>query len=164
MARSDYKPSLRTQAAWKRLSAYYGADVIERKYGLEADPSWDRILARLDREVMGTVFAEMKTKHPSFPPTQGEFEQLIKSVTAPPPSNDGPGMQERLTDYVLAHRRLTPWQLSHSSQWRCEYQGNCGRAGTQPSENFATTAIVIPADPNGTAGFRVTVMDMEAGV
>lgn len=165
MASAKHKPSPRSQAAWKRLSVYYGADVIERKYGIVAPPEWCRLFDRLDRENLGAVLAETKSKHPSYPPTHGEFEEIVKALTAPPPTNDGPSTVERLKDYVLRTRghRLTGFQLR--APWEYLYQGKCGRAGMPASEDHATTAVIVPPDPDGKSpGFKVTTMDMEAGL
>jgi hypothetical protein len=145
--------SSRAIEAWKRFAAWYGADTLERKYGLKPPEDWCEIFDSLDRDQLARVLADVRVKFPTWMPGLGEFEQLVREIRKPVPMR-GPTVQEQLTSYVLRNYRLTfnqtrgPWRwLGTGNQWT--------------GEGFAITGVVIPADGDA-PGYRVMVVDMQS--
>lgn len=139
--------------AWKRFASWYGADTLERKYGLKAPDDWCEVFDSLSRDDLARVLAETRVRFPTWMPSLGEFEQLVREVLKPKQLR-GPLIQERLTEYVLRNYRLTFTQTR--SPWRWLGSGN-----HWTGEGFVVTGVEIP--PDGDApGYRVMVTDMEA--
>ena len=49
---TEFRPSKRANDAWKRFAAWYGADTLERKFGLQAPQDWCEVFDRLDRDAL----------------------------------------------------------------------------------------------------------------
>lgn len=146
------KPTKRTNDAWTRFATWYGADALERKFGLTPPPEWCDVLERLDREKLAVVLANCKQKYPAWMPTLPEFEALVGQHSAP--VNTGPSMQERLSRVVI--RRCTEEQLR--LPWTYLYRGSADRN----SSDFEITGVDIPAD-GANPGRRFMVADLELG-
>jgi hypothetical protein len=141
---------------WRKLAAWYGADVIERKFGAEIPQDWAAAIDGIDDDKLEGVLADVRIKHPTWPPGLPEFEQLIKAANRPV-YQEGPTITDRLDAYVLRTRRLTPVQQL-SMSWKYLYRGN-----PRTGEGLETTGVVIAADGDA-PGYRVMVMDMLAEV
>ena len=89
--------SAQTKHVWKRFCAWYGADVVERKYGLNAPDDWARAIDAIDRSRLDGVLAGVRAAHPVWPPTLHEFETLAKPKAA------GPNPVDILDAYVREH-------------------------------------------------------------
>lgn len=144
--------SKQAQDTWKRLGSWYGADTIERKYGLRVPDDWCEVIDRLDRDTLAMVLAETRMKFATWMPGLGEFEQIVREVRKPAPLQ-GPSLQEQLTDYVLKNYTLTTEQLR--LPWRWLHTGNRFNG-----EGFTITGVDIPADGDVT-GYRVMVSQMQ---
>lgn len=155
--------SRQAQAVWRRFCAFYGADVVERKYGVQPPADWCVVIDEIDSDRIDGVLADIRSKHPAWPPGLSEFESISKAAAKP--RHSGPTMQEMLTDFVLRSKSLTSNQLTRP--WKFLYSGYPGCAGdpndhtTRPSSDFAITGVVIPADGDA-PGHRVMVIDMRA--
>jgi len=154
--------SRQAQDTWKRFASWYGADVLERKFGLTVPPDWSDAIDSLDRNQLAMVLGETKQKYPTWMPGLPEFEGLIRQVRKPAAPSVGPSVQEQLISFVLANRSLTPEQLSRPWDYIVE------RFDAQPSwakemvHNWGmrVTGVVIPADGEN-PGYRVMTMDMD---
>lgn len=89
--------SKQTQQVWKRFAAWYGADVLERKYGLSTPDDWAKAIEKIQPSAIETIMADVRAKHPTWPPTLHEFEQLAK----PKPAGSSP--VDVLDAYVRKH-------------------------------------------------------------
>jgi len=136
---------------WKRFASWYGADALERKFGLTCPPDWAEAIDGLDRNTLARVMAETKQKFPTWMPGLPEFEALIASLRRPA-GPEVPPMHEQLCDFVIKHRKLTGEQLRQP--WTYLYRGNV-RTGV----DFAVTGVVVPADGEH-PGYRIMVEDM----
>jgi hypothetical protein len=137
---------------WRKLAAWYGADVIERKFGAEIPKDWAEAIDAIDDDKLNGVLADVRIKHPTWPPGLPEFEQLVRDANRPK-SNFGPSMQDQLCEFVLKTKALTKEQ--RAAPWKFLYTGNA-RTG----EGFAVTGVVVPA--LGGTGHRVMVIDMQS--
>jgi hypothetical protein len=145
--------SYQAKQVWRKFGAWYGADVIERKFGVGIPDDWAEVIDTIEKGKLDGVLADVRVKHPTWPPGLPEFEQIAKAANRPAFHN-GPSVQEQLRDYVLRAKRLTPAQLR--APWRDIYTGN-GRTG----EGLVVTGVVVP--PDGDApGYRVMVIDMQS--
>lgn len=139
------KVSRRAQEAWTRFASWYGADVLDRKYGLTPPQDWCEVLDELDRETLAAVMAETKSKFPSWMPGLPEFEAIVRQIKAPTVQR-GPSIMDQLHDFVMANYRLTPRQLRGPRTWL--------------HRDGVISGVVIPADGD-TPGFRVMAEDMQ---
>lgn len=89
--------SLQVKHVWKRFCAWYGADVIERKYGAAAPEDWCRAIDAVDRQRLDAIMVDVRAAHPVWPPTLHEFEHLAK------PKPAGPNPVDVLDAYVRKH-------------------------------------------------------------
>lgn len=89
--------SWQTKHVWKRFCAWYGADVVERKFGTQAPEDWSAVINGIARDRLEIVLADVRAKHPTWPPNLFEFEQLAK------PRSSGPNPIEVLDAYVKQH-------------------------------------------------------------
>lgn len=155
--------SWQAKQVWKRFGSWYGADALERKYGAVVPDDWCEVIDAIERGKLELLLADVRAKFPTWLPSLPEFEGLAKQL-AEPARDAGPSTQERLVDFVLRTRRLTPAQLR--MPWRFLYCGDCGTGGERgrrPSQDYAVTGVVVPADGDH-PGYRVMFVDMEAEV
>lgn len=155
---SDSKPSQRAREAWKRFASWYGADVLERKFGPNPPADWCTVLDSLDRETLGAVMADVKSKFPTWMPGLPEFEAIVQRIRRP--YAGVVSAQEQLVDYVLRNYRLTPSQLR--APWRFLHAGQSGFAGVPASHDYRVAGVIVPADDDQ-PGYRVLVEDMQLG-
>lgn len=144
--------SWQARQVWKRFCAWYGADVIERKYGAVVPEDWCGVIDDIPPGKLENVLADVRMKHPSWPPGLPEFEAITRAVNKP--VFDGPSPMERLCDFVLKTKPLTAAQLR--GPWRFIGAGN-----VRNGEGFAIAGVIVPADGDR-PGYRVMVQDMEA--
>lgn len=139
---------------WRKFGAWYGADVIERKFGAEIPKDWADAIDRVDDAKLDGVLADVRAKHPTWPPGLPEFEQIVRAANRPK-YDEGPSMQSLLTEYAVRTKHITKEQLV--LPWTYLYTGNA-RTG----EGLAVTGLVIPAGGDA-PGYRIMVIDMQAG-
>jgi hypothetical protein len=139
---------------WRKFGAWYGADVIERKFGAEIPKDWADAIDEVDDNKLDGVLADVRAKHPTWPPGLPEFEQIVRAANRPV-FQEGPTMTDRLEAFVLRTKRLTPMQLLGSS-WTYLYRGN-----PHTGEGLVTTGVQIAADGDA-PGLRVMAIDTEA--
>lgn len=149
----SYTISARVRGVWKKLSDWYGADVVAKHHGAIPPREWCEVIDDIpSKEAMARILAEVRAKHVTFPPRFPEFEVIATKLGRAIDPN-APSMQERLKDFVLRTKSLT-----RDQQWRpwtYLYTGNV-RSG----ENSAVTGVVVPADGEH-PGYRVMVADMQ---
>jgi len=145
--------SWQAKQVWKRFCAWYGADVIERKYGVQVPDDWCEVIDSIDRGKLEGVLADVRSKHPTWPPGLPEFEQVVKAANKPV-CVEGPTMQERLRDFVLRTKPLTQAQIR--APWK-----DIGTGNARTGEGFAVVGVVVPPDGEF-PGYRVMVVDMQA--
>jgi hypothetical protein len=136
---------------WKRFCGWYGADAIERKFGLQAPDDWRDSIDSVNEKTLESAMTQIRQRFPTWPPSLPEFEQIVRDLRKSA-DNRGPTTLELLTDYVLRTKSLSKNQAS--SPWTYIGTGNA-RTG----EGFAITGVVIPADGSN-PGYRVMVADM----
>lgn len=141
--------SFQARQVWKKFCSWYGADVIERKYGVQVPEDWSDVIDAIDRDRLDGVLADVRAKHPTWPPGLPEFEAIARHAGRAYDSS--PPMHERLIDFVLRTKPLTPTQFRTH---RCLYRFD------QASGQKVTTGIVVDADGDA-PGYRVMVEDME---
>lgn len=151
---SERKISWQARQTWKRFCGWYGADVVERKFGLQPPEDWCEAIDAVQEKILDTVLGQVRGKFPTWPPSLPEFEQLVRLVRSPSIAR-GPTMQERLMEFVVRTKHLTGGQLS--TAWT--YVGT-GDAHT--GEGFVITGVVVPPD-GSIPGYRVMVEDMGGG-
>lgn len=158
---TDFRPSKRANDAWKRFAVWYGADSLERKFGLSAPQDWCEVFDALDRDILARVMAEVKVKFPTWMPGLPEFEALIRQVGRPAPPQFGPTVAERLNDFVLAHRSLTPTQLR--MPWRYigrQFDAPGVDGKMRHNHGVEITGVIVPADGDH-PGYRVLLEDLQ---
>jgi hypothetical protein len=138
---------------WRKFGAWYGADVIERKFGAEIPEDWANAIDGIDDDKLDVVLADVRARHPTWPPGLPEFEQLIKAANRPV-YQEGPTIAAQLTEFVARNRSLTKGQLA--GLWQYLYRGN-----PRTGEGLETVGVVIAADGDA-PGYRVTVEDMRS--
>jgi hypothetical protein len=148
--------SYQAKQVWRKFGAWYGADVIERKFGADIPEDWGSAIDAIRSDKLDAVLSDVRSKHPTWPPGLPEFEQLVAAANRPV-FQEGPTMAAQLTEYVTRTRRLTAGQLT--GLWQYLYRGN-----PRTGEGLETVGVVIAADGDA-PGYRVTVEDMrsEAG-
>jgi hypothetical protein len=146
--------SYQAKQVWRKFAAWYGADVIERKFGAEIPDDWAAAIDSIGSDKLDGVMVDVRNKHPTWPPGLPEFEQLVRAANRPT-FQEGPTMAERLDAFVLRTKRLTRQQMLGSS-WKYLYCGN-----PRTGEGLHTTGVQIAADGD-VPGFRVMAIDMEA--
>lgn len=141
MPKGSYTPHARTRDAWKKFIAWYGADHVERRYGLQAPSEWDRVLSRLDRDKMAAVLSDTKSEHSSYMPSLGDFEQIVERHLPTVKPVVGPSIIERFCEYGL--KRCSPEQAM--VPWTYHFLGSSGGPGVPASPDHAVIAVTIPA-------------------
>lgn len=80
----DYTITRRVHAVWKKLSDWYGADVIAKNFGAIPPREWcEAIDGIASRQGLDQVLSEMRAKHVIFPPRFPEFEALLARAARP---------------------------------------------------------------------------------
>jgi hypothetical protein len=148
------KASWQVRQVWKRFGGWYGADALERKFGLQPPDDWIDAIDKVERQKLEQIMTDVRAKYPTWMPSLPEFELLVTAANRPV-FKEGPTMAERLDAFVLRTKRLTPMQLLGSS-WTYLYRGN-----PHTGEGLVTTGVQIAADGD-VPGFRVMAIDMEA--
>jgi len=132
---------------WKRLTHWYGADAMERKFRtLAPPPDWAKAIDGVGKERIALVLADVRTKYPSFLPNLPEFDAIAarhapKSGARPDPPN------MRLANHAIRHLPLTPKQFRGS--W------------TYLRADNEIVGLVIAADGDA-PGYRVMLSDLDA--
>ena len=144
---TERKIPWQARQVWKRFCGWYGADMLERKFGPSPPEDWCDAIEDIDPKRLDTVLANVRMKHPQWPPGLPEFEQIAR--TAGRARNEGPATHEALTADVLRAKPPTPNQLRG---WTFFGEGELPFAG-----------VLIPSDGDA-PGYRVTVADMQGGV
>lgn len=151
---SERKISWQARQTWKRFCGWYGADVVERKFGLQAPEDWCDAIDAVEEKTLETVLEHVRGKFPTWPPSLPEFEQLVRIVRSPSIAR-GPTVQERLKDFVVRTKHLSNGQLSQPWTY-------LGTGDARTGSGFAITGVVVPAD-GPLPGYRVMVEDMGGG-
>lgn len=112
MSSRTKRPSPRAQRFWDRLVSWYGTRLTDQ-YGKDPAGDWCDVVDDHDNPTVALVLAEIKSKHPQYPPSYPEVDALFVRLRKPPGADAGPTVPERLCDYVLRHYagRLTRTQL-----------------------------------------------------
>jgi hypothetical protein len=150
-ATPNYTISKRVNYVWKKLCAWYGADIMEKQFGAVPPRDWceaiDGIRARDDLE---RILTQTRQKHVNWPPRLPQFEAIVSDVGRPQQHGRTPNIAEQLTAFVCRTKRLTRAQMRDWTFFGGEGEAHAG--------------VVIPADPAANApGYRVTVADMTFG-
>lgn len=148
---TERKISWQARQTWKRLCGWYGADVMERKFGVQPPEDWCEAIDAVDEKTLEVVLTQVRSKYVAWPPSMPDFEQIARNVRSPSIAL-GPSLQEQLKAFVVRTRSLTRNQLA--TPWTYLGTGN-GRTG----EGFAIVGVVVPADGES-HGYRVMVEDM----
>lgn len=143
---TERKISYATKQVWKRFCAWYGADVVERKFGLQPPTDWAELIDSIDDRLMDRILADTRQKFPTWPPALPEFEQIV--IIAKRPQQYAPTMVDQLCTFVLRNRQLTPNQVRMT--WAYLHRDG------------VVSGVVIPADGEH-QGYRVMVEDMQLG-
>lgn len=140
--RSRSKVSARADRFWKRLAGWYGARLAEQ-YGEDPPQDWCAVVDDASNETIQRALAEIKIRHTVYPPTFPEFDAIVAKLSRAAAVE--PSTAERLHDYIVNNRTLTPAQLR--ARW--EYHGLDG------------TCVAVDVPPDGDVpGFRVRVDDL----
>lgn len=70
------RPSTRATRFWKRLAQNYGAKLAE-EYGPNPPEDWCAVIDRTDDERLNKSLVAIRSQHPNWPPTLGQFEAVI---------------------------------------------------------------------------------------
>lgn len=153
--------SARSARLWSRLQQWYGSRLAE-VYGQEPGRDWCELVDASDNETVKLVLSQIREKHTTFPPTFPEFDALFAKARAPS-QRTGPTLVDKLCEFVLSHRTLTPHQMR--APWTFlsqEFDAIAGDGKMQTNHGVTITGVLIP--PDGDApGLRVMVEDMNAG-
>jgi hypothetical protein len=145
------KTSWQVRQVWKRFGGWYGADALERKFGLAPPDDWVESIDKIERSKLEQIMSDVRAKYPTWMPSLPEFEQLVRQANKPV-YHEGPSIEFKLTEFVLRTKTLTRTQLMPFS-WSYLYRGN-----VRTGEGFQTTGVVIAADGDA-PGFRVMAID-----
>lgn len=151
---NERKIGWQSRQTWKRFCAWYGADAVERKFGVQPPEDWCDCIEDLDEIALAKAMAQVREKFPTWMPSLPEFEQIIRDLRRAASAGDAPTLQEQLTTFVLRTKSLTSKQVREP--WTFLGLGNA-RSG----EAFAVTGVVIPPDGER-CGYRVMVDDMRS--
>lgn len=149
---TERKIGFQTRQTWKRFCSWYGADSVERKYGLQAPEDWESCIEELGDVTLAKAIAQVREKFPTWMPSLPEFEQIVRDLRRAAASADEPTIQEQLKTFVLRTRSLT------GNQFRMPWTF-IGAGNARTGEGFAVTGVVVPSDGEY-PGHRVTVEDM----
>lgn len=169
---SKHHVSRRAEGIWRTFARWYGADTIAKNFGPVPPQEWCEVIDQQirTRDQLERILADVRAQHPNFPPRFPQFAQIVDRVTvlhdqANQANEGGPTVAERLVDYVLKHKPLTPNQCRQP--WRfIGRQFDAPDAAGKIRRNYGIeiTGVIVPADPEANApGYRVTVEDMQLG-
>lgn len=153
---TERKASWAVRQTWKRFCGWYGADVVERKFGLQPPADWCDAIDALDDSKLERVMTGVRAKFATWPPSLPEFEQIARDLRRVAASTDEPTIQEQLKSFVLRSRALT------GNQFRMPWTF-LGTGNARTGEGFAVTGVVVPPDGEH-RGYRVMVDDMRGFV
>lgn len=144
----DRKPqhfvSPRAKGLWTKLCTWYGASKME-DFGDWAPAEICKAVDGLrHRDDLSAVLVDIKSKHPSWPPTTPQLESIIRSHIAP--AVDWAKLQGDLTEHIMRTRyaRMSTPQRIGIPRWQWYNDG----------------AFVPPAD--GVDGFFVPYSELPA--
>lgn len=153
------KPSPRAKRVWDRLQDWYGTRLTEQ-YGPTPPDDWCELIDRTDNDTVKRGLSLIRAEYLQFPPTFPQFEKALQPVVkAVVPK--GPNVAEKLSVFVVKHRRLTerqlgmPWTYIGKSFPAAEPTGKM-----KEDHGIEITGVVIPADGDH-PGYRVMVEDMQ---
>jgi len=149
----------RAKHVWTRLGEWYGSKLAEQ-YGPVPPEDWCEIVDRADNETVKRGLSVIRSTYVSWPPTLPQFEEAMRTTDRSRGTPSAP-VTERLVEFVLKHRRLTPRQLA--APWT--YLGRSFDAPGPDGKIWANwgiefTGVVVPADGEN-PGYRVMVADMQ---
>lgn len=164
---SKHHVSRRAEGIWRTFARWYGADTIAKNFGPVPPQEWCEVIDQQirTRDQLERILADVRAQHPNFPPRFPQFAQIVDRVTVlhDQANEGGPTVAERLVDYVLKHKPLTPNQCRQP--WRfIGRQFDAPDAAGKIRRNYGIeiTGVIVPADPEANApGYRVTVEDMQ---
>lgn len=151
---TERRAGMQARQTWKRFCAWYGADAVERKYGLQPPEDWCDCLDDLGESTLAKAMAQVREKFPTWMPSLPEFEQIIRDLRRAASAFDQPTLQEQLKEFVLRTRQLSGNQLR--MPWTFVGCGN-----PRNGEGFSVTGVVVPSDGEH-RGYRVMVDEMRA--
>lgn len=151
---TERKIGLQARQTWKRFCSWYGADSVERKYGLQPPEDWCDCIEDLGEATLAKAMAQVREKFPTWMPSLPEFEQIVRELRKAAAAVEEPTTQEQLMSFVMRTKSLTQNQLH--MPWTYVGVGNA-----RNGEGFFVTGVVVPADGQH-RGYRVTVDDMRA--
>lgn len=148
----------RAQRIWLRLIQAYGSRVAE-SYGEDMPRPWSDAVADLTDEQVAYGLRKVTRDTPIHPPTLGQF--VACCIDMPQVAkNDGPTIQERLSEYVMIQMfsRMHPRQVS--MPWTYIYrEWNDEEKPKHAQRQAECTGVYIPAFGDF-EGFRIDVIDM----
>lgn len=159
----EYTISKRVRGVWKKFSDWYGADNIAKNFGSIPTEEWcEAIDAIQSKDAMAKILADIRLKHPTFPPRFPEFEAIVRAAYLPKQRNDGPSMQELLATFVMRNRSVSfaqanmPWTYIGRAFDAPDASGKM-----RANHGIEITGVIVPADPATGIGYRVMVADMQ---
>src|SRR5690606_32796052 len=81
---------------------------------------WCEVIDRCDNERLARALSQIRREHVTFPPTLGQFEAATKQ---PLKSGRERTVAEKLTQFVVENRGLTPTQLRGPWKWLADSEG-----------------------------------------
>lgn len=164
---SKHHVSRRADGIWRTFARWYGADTIAKNFGPVPPQEWcDVIDQRIrTRDQLERILADVRSQHPNFPPRFPQFEQIVDRVTVlhDQANEGGPTVAERLVDYALKHKPLTPNQCRQPWRFIGQQFDAPGVDGKiRRNHGIEITALEIPPDREaGAPGHLVKVEDMQ---
>lgn len=157
---SRSRVSPRAQRFWDRLVTWYGSRLTDQ-YGANPKGDWCELIDDHTNELVSSALAEIRSKHPQFPPSFPEVDGIFAKLKTPTPTNAGPSMHEELTDFVLRNRQLT----DHQRRMPWKYLGRTFDAPgidgkTRAHHGVEITGVIVPSDGEH-PGYRVMIADMQ---
>lgn len=132
----DKPPSKRAMQLWRRLAQSYGTRLADQ-YGAKPPPDWCAVFDRTDDARLTAAVQRVRTEHPKFVPTLGQFEACIAPRSL---GRDQASTPDMLARYAATNLRLCRHQLATPWSYFGRYE-ETGSAHRQP----VTGGVVIPA-------------------
>lgn len=154
------KISKRASLLWTRLTQWYGSRLAEQ-FGPTPTEDWCAIVDATSDEVMRLALSEIRTKHPTYPPTLPEFDALVAKCKVPTQTSYGATIQEQLCDFVLRNRAMTwtqtrmPWKYIGRT-----FEGRNLKGEMVAHHGVEIVGVIVPADGDH-PGYRVMIADMQ---
>jgi hypothetical protein len=148
--------SAKASYVWRKFIEWYGAETVSKNFGQTPPADWCELIdsSIRDREVLDRVLAAVRTEHQRFPPRYPQFESIVQRIVDEDKKAQASASlhnAERLIEYVLASKPLTPAQICMT--WQFIGRGN------------EIVGVVVPADTTvGAPGYRVMLEDMLVAV